>query len=238
MPDIGDSGSISPEQYQDYADAWTALIASGNQDALTQAFQLPEVARLNFLTFSIDQVSKLVSAAGAHTIKARFLLLPSAADQPRFSATLFATDADNKCVSDYYVPTQALAAADTGVATALAESTKLSREIAVRWLTEWVNTPALLPACFITGHGPMHGYNFELSTFADPLAAAQPYEGKSLFLNLGLEALPDEPVADQVCNLVVYINLLNGRKQGSVAGLPNDDSFYNHGSACPPASFM
>lgn len=239
MPNTDNSGTISPEQYQDYTAAWTELVAAANPDALTQAFELPGVARLNFLTFSIDQLLALVSAAGAHSIKARFLLMPAAPDQSRFTTTLFAVDVDNKCVSDYYVPTQAPAvAAAAGQAVAPGESPKLPREEAVRWLTDWVKAPALLPAFFTTSHGPMHGYNFELGTFTDPLAAAQPYEGKVLFLNLGLEALSDAAVTAQVCNLVVYINLLDGRQQGSVEGLPADESFYDHGSVCPPALFI
>lgn len=240
MPNLTEPGNISPEQYQEYADAWIKLVDSGNQDALTQAFQLPEVARLNFLTFSIDQVVALVSAADAHTIKARFLLIPDeATGRSRFSATLFATDADNKTVTDYYLPTQApTPPATTGQVATTNESTKLPREEAVRWLTDWVDARALLPAFFASSHGPMHGYNYELSTFTDPLAAAAPYDGKVLFLNLGLEPLLDGQAATQLCNLVVYINLSASRTQGSVAGLPADESFYDKGDVCPPALFL
>jgi len=231
MPTYPDT--IDQNQYDQYTAAWAALIASGNNDTLQQAFQAPDGARLNFLNFSLDQVVALVTAPGVLSIKARFLLVPDAAGVPRFSLTLFATDTpaknDEESLSAYYIPTSAVATTTQVVEPAPGPDTKISRPEAVAWLTAWATTEDFTTDIFTTDSGPLKGGNFEVSTFQDPLAAAPPYANKSLFLNLGLLADPEPTAA-----LVVYIAPLGSRVQGSVEGLPTADSYYDNASYCPP----
>jgi hypothetical protein len=224
---------ITPDQYQQYTTAWEELIASRNNDLLQEAFRAPNGARLNFLNFSLDQIVALVTAPGVRSIKARFLLVPDAASGPCASLTLFAADTpakdDTKTLSAYYVPTSTAATTTQTVEPAPGPTTQITYEQAQSWLAAWVNTQDFNTEIFTTDVGPLKGFNFEVSTFQDPLAAAPPYEDKSLFLNLGL--VPDpEPTAA----LVVYIAALNSRTQGSIEGLPTDGGYYDGGQSCPP----
>jgi len=228
---------ITPDQYKQYTAAWEDLITSGDNSLLQQAFQAPNGARLNFLNFSLDQIVALVTTAGVHSIKARFLLVPESADVSRASLTLFASDTaardaaedDAASLSEYYVPTSAVATTTQTVEPAPGPGTKIPYVEAQSWLTDWVNTNKFNTEIFTTDSGPLKGFNFEVSTFQDPLAAAPPYAEKSLFLNLGI--IPDpEPTAA----LVVYIAALGSRTQGSVAGLPIDGAYYDGGQLCPP----
>jgi hypothetical protein len=228
MPEYPDS--ITKEQYDQYIADWATLISSGNNDLLQQAFEAPNGARLNFLNFSLDQIVALVTTPGVRSIKARFLLMPDAAGVPRFSLALFADDTpakdDSHRLSPYYIPTPAVATTAQTVESALGPNTSISYDEALGWLTEWVNADPFDTDIFTTDSGPLKGFNFEVSTFQDPLAAAPPYAEKSLFLNLGL--IPDpEPTAA----LFVYIAPLGSR---SVAGLPIDGTYYDMGNACPP----
>lgn len=239
MPENQAADSISQVQYDQYTTDWAKLVADG--EALAQAFQASGVERINFLTFSIDQISSLVNAPGVALIKARFLYVTDEAASPYFSTTLFALDADGKRLSDYYIPSLPglLPAAPAQPAgPAAGPDTRIARELALEWLTAWVNEEELVPSLFRTLNAPLKGYNFEVSTFEAPLAAAQPYAGKGLFLNLGLHQDPDSPEPHRMLDLVVYINRLDSRTQGTLAGLPNDESYYNSGMPCPPNSMM
>lgn len=233
MPEYPDT--ITQAQYDEYTANWAALIESGDNDALRQAFLAPNGARFTFLNFSLDQVVALVTAHGVLSIKARFLLMPEGASGSRFSVALFAADTPAKNTADpltpYYIPTPAPATTTQTVDPSSGPDTKIPRPEAVGRLTAWANTPAsdFTTAIFTTDTGPLQGCNFEVSTLQDPLAAAPPYANKTLFLNLGLVQDP-EPTA----NLVVYIGALGSRTQGSVKGLPGGDDYYNGGTLCPP----
>jgi hypothetical protein len=223
---------ITPDQYQQYTAAWEELIASRNNDLLQEAFRAPNGARLNFLNFSLNQIVALVTVPGVRSIKARFLIMPDAAGVSRASLTLFAADTpakdDAKTLSAYYVPTLAAATTTQTVEPAPGPTTQITYEQAQGWLAAWVNTEDFNTEIFTTDVGPLKGFNFEVSTFQDPLAAAPPYEDKSLFLNLGLIQDPEPTAA-----LVVYIAPLNSRTQGSIEGLP-DGGYYDQGNYCPP----
>jgi hypothetical protein len=226
MPEYPDF--ITEQQYFDYQQAWVNLIKQGDDTKLQTAFALPGVERITFLTFSLDQIATLVTTPGAQSIKARFLLLPDG----RFSLTLFASDSgpDNvaKSLSPYYIPTPAAATTAPQVEPSEGPDTHISQSEAVTRLTAWL-TDELTAETFNTDFGPLQGFNFTVSTFQDPLAAAWPYADKSLFLNLGV--IPDpEPTS----SLVVYIAPLSSRRQGSVQGLPDGDGYYNGGGLCPP----
>ena len=231
MPESQDAGFINQTQYNQYTAAWLELLNSGSDDALRLAFQAPSGARINFSIFSIDQILALVSAADVALIKARFLLMPDAAGQSRFSVALFAVDASGHRLTDYYIPTQAAASTTQAVIPSTEPSTEIPSEEALRWLTDWVAASALATALFATSHGPMHGYNFEVSTFQDPLAGGQPYDDKSLFLNCGLNT----EAGATLLVLVVYVGLTGSRAQGSLAGIPEDGTFYDNGTSCPPS---
>jgi hypothetical protein len=224
---------ITLDQYKQYTAAWEELIASRNNELLQQAFQAPTGARLNFLNFSLDQIVALVTMPGVHSIKARFILMPDAAGVSRASLTLFASDTpakdDAKSLSEYYITTSAAATTTQTVEPAPGPDTKIPYEEAMRWLADWVRTNDFNTEIFTTDSGPLKGFNFEVSTFQDPLAAAPPYEDKSLFLNLGLIQDPEPTAA-----LVVYIAPLNSRTQGSIEGLPTDGDYYDQGDMCPP----
>lgn len=227
MPEYPDT--IDQDQYNLYTAAWETLVASKNNDLLQQAFQTPNGARLSFLNFSLDQILALVRTPGAHSIKARFLLMPDA----RASLTLFASDTaakdDVQCLSAYYIPTEIVATTTQTVPPAPGPDTSISYDEANNLLTAWVNIDPFTTDLFTTESGPLKGGNFEVSTFQDPLAAAWPYAEKSLFLNLGLIQDPEPTAA-----LFVYIAPLGSRTQGSAAGLPIDGSFYDQVQLCPP----
>lgn len=223
---------ITEQQYHEYQDAWLALIKNADNEALREAFRAPQFDRLTFLPFSPDQIAALVATPGVGSIKARFLLLPESAAPPRFSVALFASDGGpdtaDKCLSEYYIPTPAAATTAPRVEPSPGPDTKIPRSEAVQWLNDWLKAE-LTTEIFNTDFGPLQGGNFEVSTFQDPLAAAWPYADKSLFLNLGLISDPEPTSA-----LVVYIAPLSSRTQGSMAGLPDDDSYYDGGQLCPP----
>jgi hypothetical protein len=229
MPEYPDT--ITPAQYDQYTSDWAALIETGNDDALRPAFQAPNGERFTFLTFSLDQVVALVTAPGARSIKARFLLMPDTMGTPRFSLALFASDEapDNidTCLSAYYIPTPAQATSTQHVERSAGPDTSVPADEAKQRLNAWVQNE-LTTELFNTDSGPLKGGNFTVSTFQDPLAAAWPYADKTLFVNLGLIYDPE-----LTSDLVVYIAPLSSRQQGSTAGLP-DDGYYNTMQHCPP----
>jgi hypothetical protein len=235
MPENQAADFISQGDYDTYIDNWLALVASTDATALPQAFQVPEVNRINFLNFSIDQVTAL-TAPDVALIKARFLAIPDAADIMRFSTALFGLDADGKRLTEYYVPLPPQAGPPTTQPTgsAAGAGTHITRKLTVEWLTAWDDTPTTSALFNVLPNATLRGYNFEVSALKDPLAAAQPTAGKGLYLNLGLHQDPYSPELAHTLDLVFYINTLGSRAQGTLAGLPEDESFYNAGMPCPP----
>jgi hypothetical protein len=239
MPENQAADFISQGDYDTYIGNWLALVASTDATALPKAFQVPEVSRINFLNFSIDQVTAL-TAPDVALLKARFLAIPDDSKTMRFSTALFGLDADGKRLTEYYVPMPPQAGGSTTEPTGSGTSPNphITRKDALEWLTAWVDASAVTASLFSTPNGPLRGYNFGVSTLKDPLAAAQPTDGKGLFLNLGLHHDPTSPQIPQTLDLVLYINMLGSRTQGTLAGLPEDDSYYNGGHACPPQLMM
>ncbi|MGI4866846.1 MAG: hypothetical protein ACRYFZ_23210 [Janthinobacterium lividum] len=231
MPEYPDT--IDQTEYDQYTAAWATLLTSGSAEDLAQAFGLPGVGRITFLTFSLDQLLALVSAAEVRHIKARLLLLPDTLGVPRFGAALFATDADDTRLTDYYIPTPTAATSTQTVEPATGPSTSIPREETLDWLTSWLTATALATAQFTTPYGPLQGSNFQVSTFQDPLAAAPPYADQSLFFNLGLHA--SGPGLAQTLAPVVYISALTSRTQGTIEGIPIRGGFYDMSMPAPPA---
>jgi len=239
MPENQAADSISQEDYDTYTANWLTLVNDPDPTALPKAFQIPEVSRINFLNFTLDQVTALV-APDVVTIKARFLAIADGANVLRFSTALFGLDADNKRLTDYYVPLPPQAGGPTTepASSGTGPNPHISRKDALEWLTAWVDANALTASLFSTPNGPLRGYNFGVGTLKDPLAAAQPTDGKGLFLNLGLHHDPTSPQIPQTLDLVLYINMLGSRTQGTLAGAPDDESYYNGGHGCPPQLMM
>ena len=231
MPEYPDT--IDQADYTQYTAAWATLLTSGSAEELAQAFELPGVGRITFLTFSLDQLLVLVSVAEVSHIKARLLLMPDALGVPRFGAALFATDADGGRLSDYYIPTPAAATATQTVEPAAGPSTSIPREQTLDWLTSWLTTTALTTTQFTTPYGPLQGSNFAVATFQDPLAAAPPYADQSLFFNLGLHTAG--PGLAQTLAPVVYISALTSRTQGTIEGIPIGGGFYDMAVPSPPS---
>lgn len=230
--------SIDQNQYDTYTAAWLTLAT--DPTALPPAFQVPEVDCINFLNFTIDQVTAL-TAPGVTLIKARFLAIADDQNILRFSTALFGLDADSKRLTEYYVPMPPLGGAPTTQPTGSGVGTNphITRKEALEWLTAWDNTSPITPALFkVFSNTTLRGYNFEVGALKDPLAAAQPTDGKGLFLNLGLHHDPYSPDLAYILDLVFYINMLGSRAQGTLAGLPDDESFYNSGQPCPPKPMM
>ena len=240
MPENQTADFIDQAHYERYTNNWETLVKNHEADTLPQAFRATEAERINFLNFSIDQVTAL-TAPGITLIKARFLAIPDASNVMRFSTTLFGLNADGEHLTKYYIPIlppPASAPATQSAEPAAGSETHITRQLAVDWLTAWVDAKAIQPTQFDTPNGILHGYDFEVRTLKDPLAAAQPTDGKGLFLNLGLHQDLYSPALAKIADLVVYINLLGSRTQGTLAGLPDDESFYNGGTPCPPKPMM
>jgi hypothetical protein len=236
MPENQTANFITQEDYDTYTADWLTLAADA--DKLPLAFQVPEVNRINFLNFTIDQVTALTEP-GVALIKARFLAIEDDQKIKRFSTALFGLGADGNRLTEYYVPLPPQAGGPTTqpASSGTSPNPHITRKQALEWLTAWDGT-ATTPALFDTSGGTLRGYNFEVNTLKDPLAAAQPTDGKGLFLNLGLHHDPASPGIAQTLDLVFYVNMLGSRAQGTLDGLPQDESFYNGGHACPPQIMM
>jgi hypothetical protein len=239
MPENQAADSITQDKYDDYIANWLSLVASTDHTALPKAFQIPEVNRINFLNFTIDQITAL-TAAEVTLIKARFLAIPDGSSIMRFSTAMFGLDADGKRLTEYYVPMppQAGPPATQPTGSAAESGTHITRKLAMEWLTAWADTPTSSALFKVSPDTALRGYNFEVSALKDPLAAAQPTDGKGLFLNLGLHQNPYSPDLAYTLDLVFYVNMLGSRAQGTLAGLPEDESYYNGGYPCPPNPMM
>jgi hypothetical protein len=237
MPENQTADSITQDQYDTYTADWLTLATDST--ALPLAFQVSEVNHINFLNFTIDQVNALV-VSGVTLIKARFLAIEDDQKIKRFSTALFGLGADGNRLTEYYVPLPPQAGGPTTqpASSGTSPNPHITRKQALEWLTAWDNTPPT-PALFqVAPNTTLRGYNFEVSALKDPLAAAQPTDGKGLFLNLGLHQNPYSPDLAYTLDLIFYVNMLGSRAQGTLAGLPEDESYYNGGHACPPQPMM
>lgn len=240
MPENQTADFIDQDDYERYTTNWNDLVKNHEADTLPQAFQAAGVERINFLNFSIDQVTAL-TASKISLIKARFLAIPDDSKVMRFSTTLFGLNADGERLTEYFIPmppTPASTLATQPAEPAAGSETHITRQLAIDWLTAWVDAKEVQPTQFDTPNGILHGYDFEVRTLKDPLAAAQPTDGKGLFLNLGLQQDLYSPALAKIADLVVYINVLGSRHQGTLTNLPDDESFYNGGTPCPPKPMM
>ncbi len=215
--------TISPQQFNAYAQAWTEAVSSGKH--LAEAFQKPGCNRLTFSSFDFQTVVWLVSTVGARQIRAQFVIVPEqplAYDKPGpayFSIVLYAVDSLGGRISAYYLGSSSCAKGGNGLTSGakkpdIVDATGTAAEIAPAddpslgspvafdlakiWLTNWVNQNPISSALFGSNYGPLQGYAFDIGDFMDPLFYSQKF-GKTQELHVCfalheyLAAFPKQP---------------------------------------------
>ena len=216
---------LDPTLYADYAGQWLNKISEQDNPDLTSYFNDGSGNRVTYAEFSIQRIIELVSAVGVRQIKARFVLLPGQGDdQLLFSLVLFATDADDRQLSAYYLP-------DSTAATSSLPAERVPGGLAGLWEEYWKTEATLTTAMFKTSYGPLEGYNFDIKDFLAPLfTGTTSYTNQQVRLKLGLHQYiaADTTTLTQTFGLVV--RRFDGDQQ--VQGAAADD--YDMSTPCPP----
>jgi hypothetical protein len=207
------AGVLNPAEFQAGTDLWDATCRAGGP-SLTDCLLHPDsTTRLTGVTFPVMQVVELVSAVGVLGIRARFVVLPDDKQQPRFSVALFAVGANDVVLSSYYLAERYWQSEEAPRSSIPPQRSRLARDVpkhalpvvlAGYWLANWNEVPnryPTSPALFTSAGQPMHGYNFALSDFMDPLRGLNEYKDQVLAMNFGLHTFlnfngkVDAPVA-------------------------------------------
>ncbi len=240
------AGVLSPTDYQAAADLWMTTRAAGGPN-LTNCLLVPNTTtRLPAVYFPVMQIVELVSAVGVKNIRARFVVLRDDKQQLRFSVALYAAAADGTVLSSYYLANRYWQSGALPLVASVSRRSKLVRNVpkhalpvtlAAYWLSNWNETPyryAVSPDLFTSAGQAMHGYNFALSDFMDPLRGLNSYKGQGLAMNFGLHTFlnfngkVDAPVA----TFGVMLQMTNTTEKDE-EGV--EDELYDVGTPCPPA---
>ena len=241
------SGVLTPTDFKDAADLWLTTRAAGGS-VLADSLLVPNTAtRLPAVYFPVMQIVELVSAVGVQSIRARFVMLRDDKQQPRFTVVLFAVGADGTVLSSYYLanrywPKNSPPAPHANPRSRVPElrlgrsvsKNVIPKALASYWVDNWTSSRyATKPDLFTSAGQPMHGYNFSVSDFMDPLRGLNDFNTQLLAMNfclhtfLNFNGKVDAPVAS-LGLLLQMTNTTEKDEEGT-----GDDTF-DVGIPCPP----
>ncbi|MEJ7661881.1 MAG: hypothetical protein WKG07_21030 [Hymenobacter sp.] len=159
---------------------------------------------------------------------------------PQFLLALFAVDALDARVSSYYVPEHpCLDKPDLGRTAETPMRTihknEISGALAQRWLANWTEAAAVLPAYFAGPYGPLRGYTFELGEFAVVFQHLRKLDDKRLRVSFVLHDFyqPNPAGGDMLAHtfaLALNLDRKGSAEEGLVRG---DDPILDMGTPCP-----
>ena len=174
-------GIITQAEFDTYSNDWINVVTNDDADELAKCFRLEGADQnINCVYFSAMQIAHLVSTVGAQHIKARFLVVRDADNDPHFALALFASDDLNGRLSAYYMsqPYWLLSSppSQPGEPTPVPplnvfSSVLLPDALAAFWLSNWSPDgpdPRATQDMFNSTYGYLRGYTFEMDDFLNP----------------------------------------------------------------------
>lgn len=217
---------LTPQQFEQYAAEWQKIASGAEGRALEQYFTAPGHGRRTYASLPVQHLVWLVSTVGIAYVRTRFLAIAHDDHPTRFALALFATDAEGKRLSAYYLAD----VEDDGSTLQQLPATQVPHDLVKTWLHNWAAAPAITPALFATAHGPLQGYTFEMGDFLEPLFTAQPFGDQTLRISFGLhEYYPAEGPLTQTFGLVLRLH-----DPKKLDGDGSGDPFFDMSSPCPP----
>ena len=242
-PSANPAGIISPAEYEQYAANWLVAARDPAGAVLAQSFMLNKKDVLVSLNFTALQIARLVSTVGAATIKARFLIMYDDKAQPHFTIALFASDAQDKRVSSYYLADKYWLPKLPHVASSLMAKPGPPRQervrafarydmpdvLTTRWLTAWGGVTRVATEFFATSYGPLRGYSYGVEEFVSLLRDVSSLDGENILLEFDLhdyyQSAPEGEVLTHTFGLLLWTE--SGKMEGGAEGV-------NMGNPCPP----
>ena len=242
-PSANPVGIISPAEYDQYAANWQVAARDPAGAVLAQSFMLNKKDVLASLNFTALQIARLVSTVGAATIKARFLIIYDARAQPRFTIALFASDAQDKRVSSYYLADTYWLPKPPPVASRLTAKAGPARQthvralarydvpnvLTARWLSAWAAVSRVSTEFFATSYGPLRGYSYGVEEFVSLLRDVSTLDGENITLEFDLhdyyQSDPEGEVLAHTFGLLLWTAA--GKMEGGAEGV-------NMAHPCPP----
>ena len=236
---------LAPTDFSAAADLWMSTRAAGGLNLTNCLLKPGTTTRLAGVAFPVMQIAELVSAVGVLGIRARFVVLLDRQQQPRFSVALFAVGANNTVLSSYYLAERYWQPGGYPPTASVPRRAKVSRSVpkhalpvtlAAYWLSNWNDVPNRYPTSpdlFTSAGQPMHGYNFALSDFIDPLRGLNALGNQMLVMSFGLHTFlnfngrVDAPVA--TFGLMLQIANSSSKDEAGV-----EDEVFDVAVPCPP----
>ncbi|GAB3838863.1 hypothetical protein [Hymenobacter jeollabukensis] len=186
-------GIITQEQFDNGTSQWQQAVSTHNLELLQGCFS-GGTDLLQYVSFPIDQITKLVSTIGLYRIKAKFCLLPDAATSLlHFAVVLFAADSNNLRISSYYVNFPYWSST---VPPSL-PTAEVPHSLAQVWLDNWKVLTNVEPSMFEVYGSPLEGYTFEAEDFIRPFFGLQAGAQADLHVRFGLhEYYQNTPTGD------------------------------------------
>ena len=238
------AGVLNPTEFKQGTDLWDTICRAGGSD-LTNCLLAPgTTTRLAGVAFPVMQIVELVSAVGVLGIRARFVVLRDK-QQFRFSVALFAVGANEVVLSSYYLAERYWLPGASPLSIPPPRRARLTRDVpkhalpvtlAAYWLSNWNEVPyryAISSALFTSAGQAMHGYNFAVSDFMDPLRGLNELGNQVLAMTFGLHTFlnytgkVDAPVV--TFGLMLQMAKLSDKDEAAAG----DDTF-DIGVPCPP----
>ena len=167
---------LNPVAFNTASAAWTDAVA--REESLLHYFQdssenpppLP-AEKLQYVTFSVQDMIALVSTVGVRYIRAQFILLPTPLGidtSPRFTVVLYALDSLKCRISAYFAGNVTMEAMKPSKPSN-GNDGAVPFDLVQTWLKAWQTLPDVKSDMFGTNYGPLQGYIFDLRDFIDPL---------------------------------------------------------------------
>ncbi|RAK66034.1 hypothetical protein [Hymenobacter edaphi] len=176
-------GIITQEQFDTATEQWREAVGTHNVDELQQGFaQGGQI--LSYVSFPINQITKLISTVGIHKVKAKFGLIPDAATGVlHFAVILFAADIEGARISSYYVN-----ASYWGGSSPVRPlpNAKVPNSLAQVWLDNWHGLTQIEPNLFEVYNTTLEGYTFDAEDFIRPFFNLQVSDQSALRVYFGL----------------------------------------------------
>jgi hypothetical protein len=190
------AGVLNPTEFKAGIALWDTVCRASGADLTNCLLASGNSGRLEGLTFSVMQIAELVSAVGAQSIRARFVVLRDEGNNPRFSVAMYAAGANDVVLSSYYLARRYWLP-EAGTAYVRPAALRLKRDapkhalpkgLAEYWVASWADAERYptSSALFTSAGQPLHGYNFALSDLMDPLRGLNAFNNQVLTMTFGL----------------------------------------------------
>ncbi|GAB3730049.1 hypothetical protein GCM10027594_12080 [Hymenobacter agri] len=225
------TSKIDQATYDEFAANWLKIVGEGgDQTALNACFNTSDkpVTRLVSVSFTVAQITEVLSAPGIAQVRARFVVNPKK-EAPNFAIVLYGVDAQGRRQTSYYLSDYRAGMKSNPPIV----DVELPNVLRQHWVNNWADTEQfpLTRQLFATSYGPLQGFNFSLSDFMQPLMRSTS-EDDNLSILLGLHTYfgpsPEGEAVTATFGLLVQAPIVAGR-QG------DDDLAYDVAAPSPPA---